>query len=279
METIVQQQNNIGPNLDQQPRKKELLFSGGAGAIGYQMGYCQGLIEIVGKEKLKEYRVGGVSAGSAVAGYFLLAVYDEEHSMKDSYYKYARKMFEKNNKKYFGLFTSCDTVRDLAYMYWDLVVNNPNLPPLQDNFHLCMTHLQGIFSIKPLIANEFLSREDFGEAVSASCALPLVTTFGACRKFRGKKVVDGGFTRPIPFIDEDSEKVFLNVLPEFCNLIQKMPKNISILNITSKSDVLFPRDYWLWSEYWSDEMYLKGYLAALNDTDAIKKTFKINEQI
>ena len=52
---------------------------------------------------------------------------------------------------------------------------------------------------------------------------------------------------------------------------------MSILNITSKSDVSFPRDYWLWSEYWSDEMYLKGYLSALNDSEAIKKAFTIAE--
>lgn len=40
---------------------------------------------------------------------------------------------------------------------------------------------------------------------------------------------------------------------------------------------MFPRDYWLWSEFWSDEMYLKGYLAALNDTEAINKAFNIPE--
>lgn len=30
-------------------KKKELLFSGGAGGIAFQFGYAQGLLEIIGK--------------------------------------------------------------------------------------------------------------------------------------------------------------------------------------------------------------------------------------
>ena len=73
--------------------------------------------------------------------------------------------------------------------------------------------------MKPLIVSKFNSKEDFGDAISASCAIPLITTFGINRKFRGMRAVDGGFTRPIPYKYEDSEKVFLNMLPEFCNLL------------------------------------------------------------
>jgi len=121
----------------------------------------------------------------------------------------------------------------------------------------------------------FHSREDFGSAVAASCAISMVTTFGFSRKFRGVRVVDGGMTKPIPFKHSHSRKVFLNVLPEFCNFMQKTPSNIAILNITQKSDVSFPIDFWLWSEHWSDEMFLKGYLASLNDRENIEKAFQM----
>lgn len=42
------------------------------------MGYCHGIIEIVGRDHLKkfDFRFGGVSAGSAVSAYFFLAIHD-----------------------------------------------------------------------------------------------------------------------------------------------------------------------------------------------------------
>ena len=49
--------------------RKELLFSGGAGALTYEMGYAQALLEIVGKPKLQEYIIGGVSSGAECDGF------------------------------------------------------------------------------------------------------------------------------------------------------------------------------------------------------------------
>ncbi len=42
------------------------------------MGYSHALIEIVGKEKLKEYKIGAVSCGCACAGYFHIALYTDK---------------------------------------------------------------------------------------------------------------------------------------------------------------------------------------------------------
>lgn len=34
------------------------MFGGGAGGLAFMAGYAHGMIEIIGKEKLKEYEVG-----------------------------------------------------------------------------------------------------------------------------------------------------------------------------------------------------------------------------
>lgn len=49
--------------------------------------------------------MGGVSCGTAAAGYFYIAVHSDL-DMKYFFHNYSRRYFEKGNKKYFGLFTS-----------------------------------------------------------------------------------------------------------------------------------------------------------------------------
>lgn len=70
------------------------------------MGYVHGLINIIGKEKLKEFKIGGVSAGSIVGIFLHFILYQEEIDMKFFYNNWIRKCFEEDNKKYKGLFTS-----------------------------------------------------------------------------------------------------------------------------------------------------------------------------
>ena len=45
------------------------------------MGFSEGLIEIVGKDKFKDFHFAGVSAGCAVSLYFYSAV-NSNHNMK-----------------------------------------------------------------------------------------------------------------------------------------------------------------------------------------------------
>lgn len=82
-------------------------------------------------------------------------------------------------------------------------------------------------------------------------------------------MLDGGLTKPIPYRYKDSKKVFLNVMPKALRYTREKIDNLTILDITENSDVAFPLDYWVWSEYWADEMFLKGYLQALQDKDNI----------
>ena len=96
---------------------KELLFSGGAGALNYEMGFSQALLEIVGKEKLKEYKLGGVSSGSACACYLHSAIHSE-FDIKYWYQMSGRKFYEPPNKKYFGFFTNSDLIYDLSKEFY-----------------------------------------------------------------------------------------------------------------------------------------------------------------
>ena len=40
-----------------------------------------------------------------------------------------------------------------------------------------------------------------------------------------------------------------------------LPNNCTMLNIHEVFGLTFPNDYWSWSAEFSDEMFLKGYLA------------------
>jgi hypothetical protein len=77
--------------------QRELLFSGGAGAICFQIGYLQHLVELIGKETLKTYLLGGVSAGAAIAGLLHSVIYSDV-SVEYIYVNKARQFYEKENQ-------------------------------------------------------------------------------------------------------------------------------------------------------------------------------------
>ncbi|KAL4494983.1 hypothetical protein ABPG72_015683 [Tetrahymena utriculariae] len=256
--------------------KKELLFSGGAGAVGFQMGYTHGIMEIVGKDTLKEYCFGGVSAGTAVAGFTLMALYSDV-DLKQSYQNQIRKLFQKENRKYLGLISNGELIFQMAKDFWD-DHQKLNLPSLNERYHVYYTSIEGILSLKENIVHQFTDQIHFAHSLEASCTLPIITRFGLYKKFNGQKVLDGGFTKPIPYRYRDSKKVFLNVMPKALRYTRENIQNLSIIDLTENSDVSFPLDYWVWSEYWADEMFLKGYLQALQDKDIIAKAFQEDEE-
>ena len=61
-------------------------------------------------------------------------------------------------------------------------------------------------------------------------------------------------------IDINIQKIlFINVLPVI--FYQSIPENCIMLNIHDVYGLKFPNDYWSWSVEFSDDMFLKGYLA------------------
>lgn len=77
-------------------------------------GYIHAMIEIIGKEKLKEYKLGCVSAGSIIGVCLHFVLRQEELDMKYFYNEWFRKCYEKGNKKYGGLFTCGELLRDCS---------------------------------------------------------------------------------------------------------------------------------------------------------------------
>lgn len=73
--------------------------------------------------------------------------------------------------------------------------------------------------LRGVCIDKFEGREDFARAIKASCTIPMITSFSLTTKFRNMKAVDGGLSRPIPFKDPKSKKIFLNVLPEILNIV------------------------------------------------------------
>lgn len=263
-------QVNNPPTL---PPIKELLFSGGAGALNYEMGFAQSLLEIVGKEKLQEYHFGGVSAGAACACYLYSAIYSE-FDLKYWYQKSGRKFYEPPNKRFLGFFTNSDLIFELSRDFFVFCREN-GVPSFNGKFHCTMSVFEN-FGLEKHIVDYFDDENDFATAIKASCFIPGITSFGFYCKYKDKKALDGGIASSVPFKYENSEKIFINVLPNRWPFVRNQPDNIKFLNIYESYDLNFPMDYWLWKETWSDEMFLKGYLAGVKMKDEILKIFGIN---
>ena len=220
--------------------KKELLFSGAMGCVMYQMGYSQALLEILGRDHLKQYNLGGVSAGAAAACYLYCAIHSE-YDLKYFYQTSARRFYEPNNKKYYGLFTNGSLMFTIGKEYWDLC-RKLNIPSLNGSLHMYVTIFENFGFEKKLVDN-FENAEDFSEAIHASCFLPAITGFGLYTTYRGKKAWDGGITMPIPYKYKDSEKIFINVLPKtFYSwpVVKEWPKNMTMINIRRCMNSIFP---------------------------------------
>ena len=257
------------------PPLKELLFSGGAGALNYQMGFSQALLEILGKDKLKEYKLGGVSAGAACACYLHSAIHSD-YDVKYWYQASGRKFYEPPNKRFLGFFTNSDLIYKLSKDFY-VFCKDQGMPDFNGIFHCAMTSISN-FNVEKMIVDQFDDENDFANAIKSSCFIPGITSFGLYAKHKGKKVIDGGVTSGIPYKYEDSEKIFINVLPDKWPFIREVPDNTTFLNIYEEYNLHFPMDYWLWKETWADEMFLKGYLGGIKMKKEIFAAFKLNSE-
>ncbi|KAL4483284.1 hypothetical protein ABPG72_007926 [Tetrahymena utriculariae] len=253
---------------------KELLLSGSAGALTYQMGYLYKLTEFVGKEKLREYKIGAISAGTAIGVYFHTTLYTDL-DLKHFYLNRIRKFFEKENRKYYGFFTSGALIEKYCYEQWDLM-EEQKFPHVNGIFHCYVSQVEGLFSLKKKLIDNFEDKYDFTEALISSAMIPILTRPKIFNEYKGKKCLDGGLTQVIPYKYQESKKIFINALPKYTRewpVVREEIKNIEYFDIMENSNVWFPRDYWIWDENFSDEMFVKGQFAAENDKERLIKVF------
>lgn len=269
------EEESLSSNSNQVKEEKiyELLFGGGAGAIGFEMGFSQAILEIVGKEKLKKYRFGAVSCGCACAAFFYASIHTDL-DMKYWYNSKVRAFFAKENRKYCGLITNGSKVRKIAEEFYDWHIQN-KIEPVSKWLNVVTTKVTGALNFEAWVVDDFRDKVDFGNAVEASCTIPILTTLGLYCKFRNAKTIDGGFSSPIPYKYENSHKIFINVLPRLSRIFKSVrptPKNIQYID-TAELGIKFPLDYYLWDQEWSDSMFLKGYFAGKNQEAKIKQVF------
>ena len=77
------------------------------------MGYIQYIIELVGKEKLKEYNLGGISAGATCAG-IIHTVINSDQTISDVYLKRLRKCYGEDNLKFGGFISNGELIYKLV---------------------------------------------------------------------------------------------------------------------------------------------------------------------
>lgn len=213
---------------EEQPRK-ELLFGGGAGALCYQIGYVQYMVEYIGKEKLKEYRLGGISAGAAVAG-LLHSVLHSEQEVSAIYLDKGRRFYENENQYYGGLFSNGSLIYKLSKA-WHEENEAMGVEGFNGHVHIYTSKIEGM-SLQPMLVDHFHNSDDFAQAIKASCYLPMVCGLGLYTTFRGYKCVDGGCTMPVPYKHPLAPKIFINVLPDIALFTGgQMPPNTFKINI------------------------------------------------
>lgn len=143
----------------------------------------QGLSEIVPLDILRSYRIGGVSAGSAVAGYFLCALHSGT-DMRYWYEKYIRRVMKEVNQKFFGFWSTSDILFNIAKESF-IEASQFNVP-WNEAFHLYVSVKSGFLSYKKFLIETFHNEEQFAEAISSSCSIPLVTSLGFSSEYQGK---------------------------------------------------------------------------------------------
>lgn len=116
------------------------------------MGYLHGLIEIVGKEKLREYKLGGVSAGNAAALFFHMCLHQDEYDMKYFNEHEIAKYFRKDNRKYLGLFTNYQVIQANTKTYCTALEEFGNqIPNINGIYHCVVTEWDGKFKFKKVV--------------------------------------------------------------------------------------------------------------------------------
>jgi hypothetical protein len=137
----------------------------------------------------------------------------------------------------------------------------------EKKFHLYISQLKGI-SMKPLLIDEWSCSDDFANETVASgyfwlivSFIPGVTGMSLYHRAKNHYCFDGGFTKAVPAKYPHTKKLFVNVLPNVWPFVFNIPPNCTVLNINEVFGLTFPNDYWNWSTEFSDDMFLKGYLA------------------
>ncbi|EAR92665.1 patatin family phospholipase (macronuclear) [Tetrahymena thermophila SB210] len=260
-------------------QKKEILLSGGAGAISFQAGYMHGLSEIIPLEVLKEYRVGGVSAGACVAGFFVFSLYSK-HDMKYWFEKCIRKLLNVVSNSTFGFWQTTSLLSELAASSYRIALECG--VPLDEAFHCYISLRSGFIGYKKHLVDKFINEQQFAEAITCSCTIPFVTSFSFSNEYQGKKAIDGGVTMGIPFRNKDSECIFLNVLPKPFRsypIVRDFPNHLTTIDIAEDYNLVFPTDYWLWDEQNADKQFVQGYLAAKHQQDKLLKAFNLESKL
>lgn len=103
------------------------------------MGYLYKLTEFVGKEKLREYKIGAISAGTAIGVYFHTTLHTD-YDLRYFYLNKIRKFFEKENRQYYGFFTSGTLIEKFCKEHWDLR-EELKVPHVNGNFHCYLSEV------------------------------------------------------------------------------------------------------------------------------------------
>ncbi|KAL4479233.1 hypothetical protein ABPG72_011445 [Tetrahymena utriculariae] len=255
--------------------QKELLLSGGGCAISYQAGYMHGLSEFIPKKFLKQYRVGGVSSGSCIASFFVCSVYSDK-DMKYWYEKYIRENLKQINKQILGPFNATKYVKEQAIQAY---IEAQSLKvPFNGTLHLYISPRKYVLGFTKQLIDNFTDPQQFGESISCSCAIPFVTTGRFSDFYQGISAIDGGFTMALPFRNQDSDCIFLNVLPKICSefpVVRERPDFLSVIHIDPDEYLKFPKDYFNFSYEIADEYFLRGYLSSHKQKQKLLRAFKM----
>jgi hypothetical protein len=252
--------------------RKELLFSGGTGASSYILGFSEGLIKIFGKEKLKEYTYGGISAGF-VNAFLLYCSLNSSLNLKDLYNDTLRDLYKEENKyKNLSIFVKPNSVDEILKKCW-IYYKQLNLPSTEGKVYTFVSEFENNKKMSPLLIDRFEDEINFIEGIKATTQLPFITVNSLTAFYKGKKVLKGSLTRPIPYKFDDSYKIFINVRPEYFIRNVKDVKNLHVIDIKNVQKLIYPLHYWFWNVEWADSMFDKGYDSAFLLEKELRKNF------
>ena len=114
-------------------------------------------------------------------------------------------------------------------------------------YHFYYSKLHNL-NLKGVLCDKFEDSEDFANGIITTSFIPGIIKLHFFQRYRGDICWDGGCTNIIPYKYKDSKKIFINILPDYWPFTCKDPPNCITLNINKHFNLIFPLDYWIWSE-------------------------------
>lgn len=245
---------------------KQIQFGGAGGYYIYYIGLCQCLYEYVDHQLLKDFQIGGSSAGAVGALFLYLSLYIADITPNKLYLKYIINGLVDKGKKYYSGFILNGS--NCTYIIAKKLYNDLNLKEIFEN-NKYFIQISTLPSFYPKQIYNFNTCNDFSSYISGTIGVPLLLKKNLFSFYNRELFTDGTISCYLnkPFLSNEDDKILYFY---YDIRIFKDVQNIKYYNIKYWSKHTLSNFYLMpWMSIDHDMLYNQGYLDCLENIDEI----------